>query len=823
MTGGMDNPVDVVFTPGGERIFSCTFLQNPGGGKRDGLIHAIYGGVYGKIHEVIDDHPWTGPEVMPVLDHLGPAAACGLTRYESDVFGPAYRDNLFTCCFNLHKVIRHVLEPKGATFTTKDEDFVGSPDLDFHPTDVLDDADGSLVVVDTGGWYKLCCPTSQIGKPDVLGAVYRVRRVGAAPVDDARGRKIDWSKSTPTDLVERLDDLRPAVRRRAIEALARSGADAVPALTTVIESAPAVEARRNAVWAATRIDDASARAAVRKALGDADETVRQAAIHSISVRRDRDALPALLGQLKGTSPSNRRAAAEALGRLGEKAVIPDLLDALVRPSDRASEHSLIYAQIEIADPKGTSQGLKSSDPAVRRAAMVALDQMEGGTLHAERVARELSATDAATRDTAAWIVGRHPAWGEALVGVFRDRLGSKDLSSNGTDELARQLARFARSAPVQALLTASLDGDSVPRERRLIALRAMALSGMRETPKPWVAGLEKVIAAHDTALVRQAVTTARSLPITQAASSGLSEALRAVASKTTFPETTRLEALAAIPGGLAPIPPALFAFLRQQLEDTAPVSSRIMAADVVSRSSLSRDQFLTLANDVKAAGPLELDRLLAAFERSGDDEVGLRVVAALKGSQALASLRAETLKPHLAKFGPNVRREAEALYEILDAGAAKQKEKLDGLMATITGGDIRRGQVVFNSTKAACASCHAIGYLGGQVGPDLTRVGQIRSERDLLEAIVFPSASFVRSYEPVMVATREGKVFNGVPRKDAPDEIVLATGPNEEARIARDTIEEIRPGTVSVMPAGLDQQLTPKDLADLVAFLRACR
>src|SRR3954464_9491322 len=47
MTGGMDNPVDVVFTPGGERIFSCTFLQNPAGGKRDGLIHAVYGGVYG--------------------------------------------------------------------------------------------------------------------------------------------------------------------------------------------------------------------------------------------------------------------------------------------------------------------------------------------------------------------------------------------------------------------------------------------------------------------------------------------------------------------------------------------------------------------------------------------------------------------------------------------------------------------------------------------------------------------------------------------------------------------------------------------------------
>ena len=77
MTGGMDNPVEVVFTPGGERIFTTTFLQHPGGGKRDGLIHAIYGGVYGKQHDVIDGHPRTG-DLMPPLVHLGAAAPSGL-------------------------------------------------------------------------------------------------------------------------------------------------------------------------------------------------------------------------------------------------------------------------------------------------------------------------------------------------------------------------------------------------------------------------------------------------------------------------------------------------------------------------------------------------------------------------------------------------------------------------------------------------------------------------------------------------------------------------------------------------------------------------
>ena len=163
------------------------------------------------------------------------------------------------------------------------------------------------------------------------------------------------------------------------------------------------------------------------------------------------------------------------------------------------------------------------------------------------------------------------------------------------------------------------------------------------------------------------------------------------------------------------------------------------------------------------------------------------------------------------------------MYSGLNVDVAKQRARLEELLAALRGGDVRRGQAVFNSTKASCSACHAIGYMGGNVGPDLTHIAKIRNERDLLESIVFPSASIVRSYEPVAIATKDGKVFNGLIRREAPDEIVLATGANQEARIARDDIEYMRPSNISVMPAGLDQQLTPRDLSDLVAFLKTCR
>jgi putative membrane-bound dehydrogenase-like protein len=237
MTGGMDNPVEVAFTPDGERICTNTFFQHPAGGRRDGLIHAVYGGVYGKPHDVLDGHPRTG-ELMPVLAHLGPAAPSGLTLYKSSVFGPEYQNDLFASLFNLHKVTRHLLERDGATFKTHDEDFVTAQSTDFHPTDVLEDADGSLLVIDTGGWYKLCCPTSQLYKPDVLGAIYRVRRKDAPVVEDPRGKQIAWDNATVGTLVALLGDVRPAVRERAVGALAKQGQTALPALAETVKAWP---------------------------------------------------------------------------------------------------------------------------------------------------------------------------------------------------------------------------------------------------------------------------------------------------------------------------------------------------------------------------------------------------------------------------------------------------------------------------------------------------------------------------------------------------------------------------------------------------------
>ena len=128
----------------------------------------------------------------------------------------------------------------------------------------------------------------------------------------------------------------------------------------------------------------------------------------------------------------------------------------------------------------------------------------------------------------------------------------------------------------------------------------------------------------------------------------------------------------------------------------------------------------------------------SAFDNAKDEGLGLALVSALDRSSARSSVRAEVLRPPLANYPESVRKAGEALLASVnvDLVEARRSASRTSLLA-VQGGDVARGQAVFNSPKAACLTCHAIGYLGGKVGPDLTRIGQVRSERDLLEAVSF--------------------------------------------------------------------------------------
>lgn len=812
LTGGMNNPVEVAFTPEGERLLTSTFVVHPQLGRRDGILHAVYGGVYGKAHSVTDSHPTTGG-YLSVMTHMGAAAPVGLARYESETFGEDYRGRLFVTSFNLRKVSSHKLVPKGASFETEDADFLVSESRDFHPTDVMEDADGSLLVVDTGAWYKLCCPTSQLTKPDLLGAIYRVRRSGAVSQPDPLGKGIDWKEIDPSRLTTLLDDRRPAVRRRAIAALAAP--NAVGALRSALGMSESAQVRQNAIWALTRIETEEARAAVRGALADESGSVRQAALHSVALHRDVEAASRLIELLRDPSDAVKRVAAEALGRIGDPDAVGSLLQAAATTEDEVLTHSLVYALIEIADPLSTKRGLLADAARTQRAAMIALDQMQPAALGPEAVLPRLQSASDSISVAAHWIASRHPEWGTHFVSYLKGRLNGP--IAEDSEQLTAQLERFAANPAVQELLERTVSESGSVAARRAVLL-AMAAAAVDEAPKGWPAAIATALQVGET--TEAALLAARQLPRPPEGTPELDAALFAVAGDEAVDPAVRIRALAAALGTAKELSAALFDLSTSHVLPSVAVGARSAASRVLSQAVLDRSQLMVLADLLPEVGPMELPRLVEAFGQSSDAEIGVRFAEGLAKSSGLANLRADIVQSAARGYPPAVRERLDSLLQGEVADLAEQQARLDTMLDSIGPGDVVRGQEVFNSSEAACLSCHAIGFQGGTIGPDLTRIGEIRSRRDLLEAIVYPSASFVRSYEPIVAETAGGS-HSGVRLEETETHLLLAVNADDQVRIRRGDIEEIRPGTVSVMPSGLDAELSRDALADLLAFLEA--
>jgi putative heme-binding domain-containing protein len=834
MTGGMDNPVDVVFTPEGERIFSCTFLQNPGGGKRDGLIHAIYGGVYGKVHGVIDGHPRTG-DLMPVMTHLGPAAPCGLHYLESAHLGEHWKGNLLCCQFNLRKVSRHRLIEEGATFTTKDSDFLTSDAMDFHPTDVIEDADGSVIVCDTGGWYKLCCPTSQFHRPEALGAIYRVRRADAEKLDDPRGKKMNWAKMLPDELVLYLDDPRHVVRERAIEALAaqterdtddivyklvRSGKDSDLPKTSA-------DARRNAVWAGCRMDRPWGRSLARSALADRSPSVRRAAMHAIAVWRDRDAAGDLPVQMFRAELHDKRVAAEAFGRCGgssgDGATDKLILARVTDENDRVHEHSLIYAVIESKNAEAAEIASNIGSPRVRRAALYSLDGMQSDKLTIEFLMPFLSEEDRIVRDAAWSIAERRPEWAKELVSLVDWQLREVADEESAKTEIASRIAKMARDVAVQEMVARNIAAVDTSVPARRTALAAIAQARLPQLPDAWFSVISPLIERRE--LTRECIAAIAAHKPARDRAKQVNTLLLSLAEDKSLADVVRLAAFDALGRSPGELTAAAFEFLADRLAKAEATQARTAVVAIFARTKPTGEQLSTITKSFANLGPFEIAQLLPLYEQATDEGVHAVAIAALESSPSAEQLSAATLRPFVDKLAKTLQPRGEKLLVRADANFAAQREKLEALLGVIktTPGDVQRGRAIFHGKKAACASCHAIAYVGGQVGPDLTKIGAIRTDRDLVEAIAFPSASFVRSYEPVLVITDDGRQVNGLVREESAAEIVLATAADKTERIAREEIEAMRPGTLSVMPQGLDTQLTPQELADLVEFLKSCR
>lgn len=814
--GGFDNPVEVVFMPTGETIGTMTYFQDPADGQRDALMHWVWGGVYPKWYSVVSEFKRTG-DLMPVMTKFARIAPAGLLRYQGLALGKPYTGNLFSAQFNPHRVQRHVLHREGATFRTDDEDFLTSDDPDFHPTDVMEDADGSLLVIDTGAWFIHGCPISRVAKPEIKGAIYRISKTGAPAVQDPRGETLRLLEKKPVELTSYLEDPRLAVRERVQELLVEAGESATSALVAARQTLRSPEARSAAVWALYRIGTPGAQEGVRATLKDSDFEVRVSAARAVGMARDRQAIDRLAEMVKHDEPAARRQAATALGQIGDRRAVPSLI-AAADSADRFLEHSIIYALIELKTPAPLLDALKNPESKTRKAALIALDQMDDSPLKRQHLRPFLTEQNPDLRKAGLWVVSHHLDWSGEVLSFLEARLKASQLPPVEAESVRDAVLSFCGDAGVQKIVAGVLGGSNTAADRQLFLLDTIDRCSLNQFPAAWTQQIGKVLDHGSAEVQLRAMSLIRSRQLT-----GLDDRLQRISDSLDVSAPLRITALSALISRGSLNDPELQFLLDFSLDSKNDAGLRLSASQVIGRAKLKQNQLLSIARmPLSRADSLVLPNMLNTFAGQSGKELGQAMVQGLLKSQThLGEADAKRLAQILGTYPKEVQTEARPLLARLEELQKERVGRLQTLYPLLTaGGDIGRGRRIFFGDKVACYSCHTIGKEGGHVGPDLTSIGAIRSGHDILEAIVFPSASFVPGFESYAVVTGSENI-SGVKGEDTPDSVTIITGPDGSIRVRRRDIQSMAPSTVSVMPEGLEDSLTRAEFVDLLAFLRA--
>ncbi|MGO9924218.1 MAG: PVC-type heme-binding CxxCH protein [Isosphaeraceae bacterium] len=130
-------------------------------------------------------------------------------------------------------------------------------------------------------------------------------------------------------------------------------------------------------------------------------------------------------------------------------------------------------------------------------------------------------------------------------------------------------------------------------------------------------------------------------------------------------------------------------------------------------------------------------------------------------------------------------------------------------------GDRAAGAAVF---KKLCASCHRLGNEGVDVGPDLASLKD-KSPESLLIAILDPNRAFETRYAAFAIATVDGRVLNGLITSESSTAVTLRGQEGKEDVLLRSDIQEMSASGQSLMPEGVEKDLKPADLADLIAYI----
>lgn len=787
---------------------SYQYLGDRGPFNREKIWHA-----YNK-----DETPaYIVPPVQPNIAS-GPS---GLAYYPGTGLGEHFRNRFLLVDFRggpgNSGVRTFRVKPKGAFFEVVDAEetlwSILATDVDFGP-------DGALYVTDwVNGW-------SGLGK----GRVYRFHDPVASESEIVREvqqlLRSDFSSQSTDDLVRLLGHADRRVRQEAQFALAGKQEVARLAEVARVSTNPQL-ARIHALWGlgqVARVKNGEETLAVaRELLDDGDAEIRAQAAKILGEGGVRSAEERLIEKLRDDSARVRYFAAISLGKLkSEKAIGPVL--ALLAQNDNEDpilRHGGIMALAGAPHDRLLVEAARHDSPAARLAVVVAMrkrGQADVAALLNDADPRVVLEAARAIHDVQAF----HAKEGclTALARLINrpttsDPLLRRVLNANyrlGGAEHAAAIAQFA----------ASVDA---PENMRLEALQMLG-SWAEPAPRDRVLGMWRPIEKRSSEPALAALK--QSLPRMLVGS----------------PKVSREASRVAAQYGIQEVGPTLAAMLGDKQQPAAARADALLALAALKDSQLDRAVEASLADEqaaVRAAARevLFARRPEAGLQALGKAALGGELIERQRALQLLAESRLvgtnEIISQGLDQLQAGEFPEG-ARLDLLEAaarradGSIKQKlaryeeakpsgDPLNPFRETLVGGDAERGRkIFFERGEVSCVRCHKAQGVGGDVGPELTKIGAEKDRQYLLESIVLPNKAIAKNFESILVITDDGLSHSGIVREETERELRLMTADGKLLTLAKESIEERQP-TKSAMPEDLTKHLSKRELRDLVEFL----
>lgn len=696
-----------------------------------------------------------------------------------------------------------------------------------NATDVAFGPDGAVWLLDwTDGWE----PANR-GRIQVLTPPPGPER--AAGAETASLLRAGMESLSMERCVELLAHGDRRVRQEAQFALVARGAAAVPVLVEALGTGRPVAVRRHAIWALAQLARGARRAGdvvparavdpLIPVLSDSDAGIRRVAATVLGDLRYAAAAPNLIGACRDADASVAREAAMALGRIGDPAAVEPLV-ALARRAaavDPILRHAVVQGLLGCTDADGLLRIGQDPEPSVRLVAVVALRRQQRPEL-----SRFLADPDPAVRAEAARAIHDLPISASLpdLAAVSDGRLGESAFSRRvvnaclrvGMPETAEKLGWLATNR----LLAVNLRADAIA------ALAAWPgnegrdrITGLWRPPVPRRDPVEarSVLEPRvgmllgdgaDAVVMSSAVAVAR-LRVTSAG-----PILTRIALDDGKPGSVRTAALQAL----------------SDLEDPS-LPKSVQALFVASDPGV-RGLALRLAARLDGPGVVPLLRAVLENGTDSDRQAAFSGLARIQ-DPAAATLLSEWMDRLISgKVVAGLQLDLmEAAEASSDPGvAARVKRFRDSLSGdplgmyrlAMVGGSTEAGQGLFQSPEVQCIRCHKIWGRGGEVGPDLSKIGSQLDRATLLESVVAPDNRLAPGYETVLVTLDDGELQAGIAMSEDGSRLVLRQLDGTKLEIPKARIRSRERGK-SAMPGGLAEILGRRRLRDLVEYLSSLK